>query len=285
MPHVAFVTYQQSPAITADDQLAACELRTHGIQVTPVVWDAPTINWSHFDCVVIRSAWDYHLKADRYVAWLQSFRGKQTLWNPAPAVLDNISKQYLLSLAAQGFEVVPTVMQTAGDGLSLSAALSRCQWDDVVIKPAVSASGRGTWRTSHATIGDDEARFAEQVQEQDVLIQPYIPEIATAGEWSLVFIDGRYSHAALKRPARGEFRVQLHLGGMTERAEPGAQLIAHAEAILATIPHPLLYARVDGIERCGRLLLMELEINEPFLFLGYAEQAAEKLARGIVNRL
>ena len=36
------------------------------------------------------------------------------------------------------------------------------------------------------------------------------------GEWSLVFFAGRFSHAVLKRPAAGDFRVQAEHGGSTE---------------------------------------------------------------------
>jgi hypothetical protein len=115
MRHVAFATYQESPEITDDDPLVADLLRKRGINVSPAVWDAPGIDWSQFNCVVIRSTWDYHLKSDRYAAWLHGFRHTDdALWNAAQAVLENMSKRYLLSLAAQGIDVVPTVFQTIG---------------------------------------------------------------------------------------------------------------------------------------------------------------------------
>jgi hypothetical protein len=39
MPVVAFATYRQEPAISADDVLAAAALALAGVEVTPAVWD------------------------------------------------------------------------------------------------------------------------------------------------------------------------------------------------------------------------------------------------------
>ena len=46
---------------------------------------------------------------------------------------------------------------------------------------------------------------------------------------------------------------------------------------------PLLYARIDGIERDGGFVLMELEINEPFLYIGSSSGAAKRFADAIVR--
>jgi hypothetical protein len=39
---------------------------------------------------------------------------------------------------------------------------------------------------------------------------------------------------------------------------------------------------VDAIERDGRLILMELELIEPFLFLGSSPGAVERFAEAII---
>jgi hypothetical protein len=112
-----------------------------------------------------------------------------------------------------------------------------------------------------------------------------MPEIATHGEWSLLFFDNVYSHAVLKRPSIGDFRVQQHLGGSTRLLEPAPAIIAQAQRILHCLPEPPLYARLDGIERAGVFVLMELEITEPFLFLDYHPDAAHRFATAIQRRL
>jgi glutathione synthase/RimK-type ligase-like ATP-grasp enzyme len=284
MPRVAFATYRQEPGITADDAPVADALRRAGIAVTAAVWDDAGQDWSRFDVVVIRSVWDYFLKVDPFERWVRSFSSAgPRLWNPPEQVLWNVNKRYLLDLAARGVPVVPTHYLTASDGPILRDVLNRRGWDEAVVKPAVGAGAYGAWRTSRATARADQARLAEQLGSQDVLAQAYMPEVASGGEWSLVFLGGEYSHAVRKRPAGDDFRVQEHLGGSAVRAEPEGGLIEQARAVLAAVGPPLLYARVDGVERDGRLILMELEINEPSLFLGLAPGSGQRFAEAILR--
>jgi hypothetical protein len=285
MAKIAFVTCQQLPEMSDDDRLVADALRRKDIAVTSAVWDAPEIDWSSFDSVVIRSTWDYHLTPYRYAKWVGSFSLTATrLWNAPDAVLANLHKSYLSSLAQRGIEVVPTAILSAGKGPSLREVLENNAWNDAVVKPAISASAYGTWRTSLASADADQHRFTEQLRCHDLLVQPFMPEVKSRGEWSLVFFGGRYSHAALKLPANGDFRVQRDFGGQWMPATPPAQLVAQAQSVLEANNHDLLYARVDGIEREGRFVLMELEINEPYLFVGLCEGAAERFAEEIVRR-
>jgi len=53
--------------------------------------------------------------------------------------------------------------------------------------------------------------------------------------------------------------------------------------VLSHAAGPLLYARVDGIERQGEFVLMELEVNEPFLYIGSSSGAAKRFADAIVR--
>lgn len=286
MPRVAFATYEQSPELTDDDRLVSDVLRRRGVEVHPAVWDAPGVDWARFDRVIIRSTWDYHLKSGFYEAWVRSFLSRPNqLWNPPAVVLANLSKRYLIELARQGVDVVPTVCIEAGDRQSLHGVIERHGWDEIVVKPAVSASGRGTWRSSRAAAEGDQEKFSAQSRAHDVLVQPYCPEVASCGEWSMVFFDGEYSHAVLKKPADGDFRVQRHFGGAPVAAAPGARLVAQASAILQRVGGPLLYARVDGIARGSDFVLMEVELNEPFLFLALSEGAAARFAAAIVRVL
>ncbi|HYB43763.1 MAG TPA: hypothetical protein VEL75_18435 [Candidatus Methylomirabilis sp.] len=279
----SFATHAQSPAITDDDRLAADCLRERGVEILAIPWDAPDVDWDAFEAVVIRSTWDYHLKVDAYAGWVRSFLSRPgRLWNPPRAVLDTLDKRYLIDLARKGVDVVPTEYVEAGAGQELLAVAGRHGWSEIVVKPAVSASARGTWRSSGDS-PEGQERFAAQSLVQDVLVQPFCPEVVSSGEWSIVFLGGEYSHAVLKRPGEGDFRVQRHFGGSPLAAVPGARLIEQASAILAEIGGPLLYARVDGIERRGTFLLMEVEVNEPYLFLSFSAEAPARFARALMR--
>lgn len=293
MPIVAIATNERYRDLYEDDQPFADALRELGCQVTPTVWDDPAVNWEAFDRVIIRSTWDYHKKPDAYREWLGGFRSRPgQLWNPSDAVLGNIHKGYLLDLERAGVEIVPTVLVRAGEDVSLCDVLGSRKWLKAVVKPAISASADGTWLASDdpadvsnakVPIADAEDRFAEESQAHDLLIQPFMSEIITAGEMSLVFFNSVFSHAFRKKPAKGDYRVQGHLGGTRMPMTPSMSLVEQAASVLKATGHPLLYARVDGLEHDGRLVLIELEINEPFLELEQSPSAPRHFAEAVIN--
>jgi glutathione synthase/RimK-type ligase-like ATP-grasp enzyme len=281
---IAFVTCERVPDLHDDDRLVAYALARLGVQVTAVVWNDPAVDWRQFASVVIRAAWDYHLDEARYAAWLHRCETEQVnLWNPAAAVLANIDKRYLADFADAGVAIVPIEYVERGQRQSLRTLLERRNWTRAVVKPAVSASAYGTWRTSIATAAADQGRLDEEVMHRSLLVQPFADEIVTSGEWSIVFFGGEYSHAVLKKPAPGDFRVQEELGGHGEPRDPSPAIVGQARRVLSHAAAPLLYARVDGIERDAEFVLMELEINEPFLYIGSSSGAATRFADAIAR--
>ena len=270
--------------MTTDDRMVAEVLRGRGCSVVSTVWDDAAVEWPRFSCVVIRSAWDYHLRERHYAQWLrQRLADGSRVWNPPQAVLANLDKAYLRDFAEAALDVVPMEYVERGDTRRLGAILESRGWRDAVVKPAVSASAYGTWRASLATADADQARFQREAETYALLVQSFVEEVVSDGEWSLVFFGGEYSHAVLKRPAAGDFRVQEELGGAAVAATPPSAVIEQARAILAHAGAPLLYARVDGVEREGRFVLMELEINEPFLFIASSSGAAERFAEAVIR--
>ncbi len=117
-----------------------------------------------------------------------------------------------------------------------------------------------------------------------MMIQEYMPEIEN-GEWSLVFFGGEFSHAAVKRAKPGDFRVQDEHGGSWSHEQPGDDLKRQAKRVLETVDEKLLYARVDGVVRDGRFILMELEVIEPMLYFGENDRAAEMFAEKLMQHL
>lgn len=284
MAEVAFITCSKVPDIHDDDGRVADVLRSRGVSVVAAVWDDPSVNWTRFASAVIRATWDYHLEPERYGAWLRRCAADAVnLWNPPATVLENMNKRYLADLAGAGVEVVAMEYLERARPQSLRGILERHGWSRVVVKPAISASAFGTWRTALERADVDQSRLDREVAERSLLVQPFVDEIVAQGEWSLVFFGGEYSHAVLKRPGEGDFRVQEELGGHAVACDPPSAVIEQARTILAHVPAPLLYARVDGIERGGRFVLMEVEINEPFLFIGSSPGVAARFADAIVR--
>ncbi|MCC6163169.1 MAG: hypothetical protein IT182_07445 [Acidobacteria bacterium] len=282
MSRVAFVTESRLPEGSDEDELVSAILTPRGIDVVHTVWDDASVDWTAFASVVIRSPWDYYTKADAFCAWLTSLDvAGANLWNRPRTVLDNVHKRYLVDFAARGLPVVPTVCVPRGSDRDLRRVLADNGWTSAVIKPAISAGAHLTWRTSIEAATGDQARFAAQAADADTLVQPFMPSIATRGEVSLVFIEGRYSHAVVKRPRADDFRVQTQHGGVADAWHPTDAIVEQAAAVLREVAAPLLHARVDGVLEEDRFVLMELEINEPYLFLSHAPDAATRFADAI----
>jgi glutathione synthase/RimK-type ligase-like ATP-grasp enzyme len=264
-----------------DDAYVLAALRGRAAyEVRP--WDDPAVRWSDYDAVVVRSTWDYYQHADAFRAWIdaRSADGSNT-WNPPDVLSWNMDKRYLRELAERGVEIVET--EWIDDGRAdVAAILRRRGWDRAVAKPVVSA---GAWRTVVVTRERPSIDPAGQTGSGGTMLQPFLDEIVTEGEWSLVFFGGRYSHAVVKRPAAGDYRVQLQHGGSVHPAEPPRSLVHAAERVVAAAGRDLLYARVDGVRSGGRLVVIELEALEPVLYLGTAAGSGDRFVADLLRRL
>lgn len=283
---VAFATHAGLTGLSPSDQLAADELEHRGVTVTPVAWSAPG-EWQRFDAVVIRATWDYYTRPDDFRDWLQLLEDSGvTLWNPAPLARWNMNKGYLRDLSRRGVHTVPTEwISPVEPSPSLDQLARRRGWADVVVKPVVSANANQTWRTNGRIREEDEARFRELASRGEVMVQQFIAELANEGEWSFVFLGGEFSHAALKLPAQGDFRVQAMYGGTAAAVEASAEYLEPARSILKNVPWPWLYARVDGCFITGKFMLVELEMLEPDLLLNLDGAAPARFAESLLRLL
>src|SRR5581483_5657874 len=170
---------------------------------------------------------------DAFLAWLDGIeRAGVRLFNPPALVRWNVSKRYLLALAAAGVPIVATTVLDRPTRETIEAALAR-HGAPAVLKPAIAASAHGTRLVTAATLDDTMRTLAAGVLVPPVLVQPFVREVQSRGEWALVFIDGELTHAVLKRPGPGEFRVQGHLGGRAEAATAPPGVVAAARAALS----------------------------------------------------
>ena len=263
---------------TYDPQAEA--LAFGGAEVTPIVWtDAGDL--SEFDLVLPLVAWGYH---EAYSQWLDLLdRAERDHWrmvNPPALLRWNGDKAYLAELAEGGVSTVPTLAVEACCDADLEEARRRFDSEWLVVKPPISASAAGTHRLgpNDDLPGDSRGR--------PTIIQPLIEEIATTGEFSLMLFDGEYSHAVVKRPKSGDFRVQEHHGGVTLPCPvPPAGAVKLAQDALAAAPARAAYARVDIVpDDQGALRIMELELIEPSLFLDHAPDGGVSFSRSILSR-
>ena len=249
-----------------------------GAMVEPVVWtDCGDLD--RFDLILPLVAWGYHLDYERWLGFLA--RAEAAGWpmiNPPALLRWNSDKEYLTELFDRGIPTVPTLAVEACCDEDLEEARREFGSDWLVIKPPISASAAGTHRLGPA---DD---LPPNSRGRPMIIQPLIEEIARTGEFSLMLFDGEFSHAVVKRPKTGDFRVQPHLGGITLPSPPPPGGIALARQALAAAPAKATYARVDLVPGDdGALLVMELELIEPALFLDHAPDEGAAFTRAILS--
>src|SRR5579864_5672992 len=282
---LALITWSGLPQGAESERLMLPYLAASGVETEIIDWRLVGCDFSKFHLIVLRSCWDYHLRAAEFIDWLQRTAQGTPVLNAVETVLWNHNKFYLREVEALGIEVAPTVFVNGSGPIASSEWQEIRGWKKSVVKPAVSASAHKTWLfDSEALPAEDELK--SKMEGEPFLVQQFVPEISTQGEISFVYIDGAYSHAALKRPAAGDFRVQKEHGGSAELFNPDSTLLDQAKQIAAKVVQvrDSLYCRIDAVARDGKLVLMELELIEPELFLGLAG-AAERFARAIVRRV
>lgn len=291
-PRVALVTCTELRDLDPDDRLVLAPLARHGVTAEPAVWDDPAVDWAGYDLAVLRSPWDYALRRDEFVAWAATV---PALANPADVVRWNTDKRYLAELSAAGVPTVPTSWVAPGESWQPPADSG-----EYVVKPAVSAGSQDTGRYDLADPEHRELAVAHvrrlSAAGRVTMVQPYLRAVDSAGETALLFLAGpaglAFSHAIRKGPMLTG--PDLGVEGLYKPEEISARTateeqLAVAEKTLAAVPggvERLLYARVDLIPGAdGAPVLVELELTEPSLFLGYAEGAPERLAAAIRTHL
>lgn len=279
---IALITCVELPEPDRDMAPLEAALRAAGLSCAVVGWDDPSVDWSRFRLALLRATWNYPLMRDAFLDWAARVDAVTRLWNPLALVRWSSHKRYLLELGARGIPIAPTVLVPRGSGLTLGEILDARDWDEVVVKPAVSAGSYRTMRTSRTSLRQGEEHLRDLVAERDVLVQQYLPSVEGHGERALVWIDGALTHAVRKSP---------RFEGDREQVSPMAMSIAPAEAalaqrVLATIETPMLYGRIDvapGPD--GRPVVMELELVEPSLFFPQSPAALDRMVRALVREV
>jgi hypothetical protein len=196
-------------------------------------------------------------------------------------VVWNLHKEYLRDLEAAGIAIVPTAWIAQGQRCSYEEVTRELATQDVVVKPAISAGSFRTRRFTAAESGAAQAFLSELSRDCDTMGQPYLHSTETSGERALIWIDGELTHAVRKSP-----RFAGEDESVSGALQPSAEERAFAEATLrAANQSDLLYARVDVMRgRSDELLLSELELIEPSLFLLQHPPALARFVDSVLRR-
>lgn len=249
-----------------------------------MVWDDPSVDWSTYEAVVVRSCWDYIARREEFLAWAAAV---PRLHNSLEILTWNTDKIYLKQLEAAGVPIIPTRWDVGlGDDIG-----DHAEW---VVKPTISSGSKDTARWG--TREEVWAHSAELVAAgRTSMTQPYISSVDDEGETAMLHFSGTFSHSIRKGPllAAGEGVRQDRDSRetITPRTPTAAQreLSEHVLAVttsLLELEAPPLYARVDLLTADdGSPVLIELELAEPSLFLPQSGGGAERLVDAVLARV
>lgn len=273
--------------------LAFLTTNSKQIRVARLSWKEE-FDWSLTKAVIVRSPFDYYVDdLSNFLAWLDLLEKLHTqVMNSVAHIRWNIDKHYLAQLHSLGCSIPDSIFieKSAGTAPSLLQLLhSREHWaHGAVLKPTVSSSAANTYHITSTNAHTLQDIFNALFPSFDFIFQQYLPEIKSKGEVSLIFINGKYLHAVLKKPTNDDFRVQCCYGGVECEYIPSAKEITFANSCLALVPFNMpLFARVDVVSGQGeKMYLMELELIEPQLYFpSLSEKSNERLVKSMAKEI
>lgn len=260
-----------------------------GMQADLIPWRQAAEKANEYDAMLPLLVWDYFEGNEiAFIAEMAKAEAKTKVFNTFKTLKWNANKAYLDELEAEGAPVISTITADRVTETGVARALEELETDRLVIKPQV---GGGAWRQVLYKKGDS-FPHKDELPPEGAMIQAFLPSVTEEGEYSFLYFGGQFSHGLIKRPKKGDYRIQSLYGGTEETYEPTPQERTSARAVLNALDFTPLYARVDLLRgRDGKLKLIELEMIEPYLYLAHAEgegsenKGAQKLAEALAKRL
>ncbi|MFC6286000.1 RimK family alpha-L-glutamate ligase [Nocardioides sp. GCM10027113] len=281
MPDVLLATFNLMPDGEPGGDHLLTALARRGVDARWERWDDPEVDWAAARLVVVRSTWDYHRRLDEFLAWARHVEKVTTLLNGADVFTWNADKAYLADLG--DLPVVPTDLLDDANLLpGLTAALA--EHGAVVVKPRTGAGGVGV-----VVAESLEDQRLEGLTASPWVVQPLVESVRTEGETSVFVLEGHATAQVDKLPAEGEIRVHELYGGGSRPVQLDPEALELAERAVAVVGSRFgevpAYARVDMMRHDGRLVVSELELIEPGLYLDVIPDNAAAFADLLAARL
>ncbi|MBL7979332.1 MAG: hypothetical protein JNN12_13415 [Bacteroidetes Order II. Incertae sedis bacterium] len=290
MPRCAFLSIEDLSKYVCDDELVIKYLQENGWDIETIPWRKKEVDWLAFDLVVVRSTWDYQSAPKAFFEALQQIKKTGVpLLNSLALVAWNLEKTYLRDIEKAGFDIVPTLWSKSPlQKAQLLQAFSTFSTAELILKPIVSANADHTYRLVPEDVNSLWPVLAEAYRSRPFMIQPFISQIITEGEFSLFFFGGEYSHSMLKRPRSGDFRVQEEHGGHISACDPPPELLQESICLVSQLPDIPFQARVDWVRQSpekNQFMVMELELIEPSLYFRFAPHAVVNFKTALERHL
>ena len=268
--------------ILLEDGLVQKALEEKGLKVIRKSWDAKDFDWTQSRYAIFRSTWDYFDRFGEFFSWFEKTRKVLDFINCPEIIYWNLDKHYLNDLKQSNINIPPTIFLEKGEQQSLNTLFEKTEWTKAVLKPAIAGAARETFLIKKEEHLNYEKELERLIKNEAMLFQEFQYQIQSKGEMSLIMIDGKFTHAVLKKAKAGDFRVQDDFGGTVLDYIPNKEEIAFAEKAIAACPKETTYGRVDIFyDNENHLSLGELELIEPELWFRKHPTASDNLSDAI----
>jgi glutathione synthase/RimK-type ligase-like ATP-grasp enzyme len=272
-------------------------LKEREIQSSRESWDDPNADWSKPDLCIHRNS-PYFLEPKKFLEWTKNLEKNTTVWNSLKVTEWNHNKRYLIDLEEAGIPIPSTVMIEQDAEEPLQYYLEGKDWKEIILKPTITAGSLGLQRFKSGSPESEEhfqvinkkgitqtipGAGEYYLPPSETLVQEYLPEIITAGEVSLIYFGGKYSHSVIKKVKSGDFRAHPLWGAAVEPYKASVEERAVADSALEVAGDFIHFARIDLLNLKGGPVIIEVELIEPWLFFDYFPDTVNTYADHIAN--
>ncbi len=277
---VAIVSCDKWLGKVKEDELLKFELNKLYVDVDIISWQDSTVDYSKYDAVVIRSLWGYQDYIEEFIEYLDKLKkDKVKVFNNVDILKDNLNKYEQFKILDK-YEIphIETFFLKK-DELDKVSKINK-EHKDLVVKPIVSGSGNNTFIISdtieknNIKVSEVKEKFNGVLNEVNnyLMVQPFVKEIDD-GEISVVLINNKVSHIVVRNTSVFNNKGSISVVGLDIMDDKMKVIVDSCTEIKEY--KDALYMRVDLVKIDDDYKVMELELVEPQLFLGFRKTKRE----------
>jgi hypothetical protein len=277
---LAYLTMENTDGWSIDVDLAFPPMEAMGWEVDAVRWRTEKPDWNRYDAVYIGVPWDYPEDPEGFLSTLGTIdESRALLVNDLELVRWSLAKTYLRDLEQRGADIVPSLWRDEMTPETLEEAFDLHGTGRIIVKPVVSTNATDTYLLTRERARELKDELERVFTDRPFVVQPFIESILTDGEYSLFYFNRVLSHATVKVPKKGDFRVQEEHGADLSSITPEAALVETGNHVMSLVEPMPVYTRADFVRGAdGRFLVMELELIEPSMYLRMDPEAPTRFA-------
>ncbi len=271
---IAIVSCDKWLGKVKEDELLKFELNKLFVDVDIISWQDESVNYDKYDAVIIRSLWGYQDYIEEFMVYLNKIKkNKVNVFNSVDILKDNLNKHEQFKILDK-YEIphIETFF-LKNDELDKISKISK-EHKDLVVKPIISGSGNNTFvisdtiKKNNIKVEEVKSKFIGVLNDINnyLMVQPFVKEI-DEGEISVVLIDNKMSHVVVRNTSVFNDKGSIMVLGLDTMDEEMKSIVDKCSNIKEY--SDALYMRVDLIKIDDTYKVMELELVEPQLFLGF----------------